>query len=72
MEQPSQTANDQPVAETGSIESDDEKIPSDAEPEEQINDHFNQIDEEKQVIESKIDPKEWQLECERVTQKLKI
>jgi estrogen-related receptor beta like 1 len=33
---------------------------------------YNRVNEDKQVIESKVDQKEWILECERVAPKLKI
>lgn len=74
IEQVSQTHTDDVVQETGSVSSDDEpEIASEEEPEDLLMEQgFNQKDEDKMVIESKIDPKEWILECERAGQKLKI
>jgi estrogen-related receptor beta like 1 len=47
-------------------------VASEEEPEDMTNEQGFQKDEDKMVIESKIDPKEWILECERAAAKLKI
>lgn len=60
------------MQEAGSVSSDsDPEVASDEEPEDMIELAF-QKDEEKAVIESKVDPKEWQKEVERAAQKIKI
>ncbi|KAM3136716.1 hypothetical protein pb186bvf_011161 [Paramecium bursaria] len=73
VEQPSQTQEEDQVQETGSVSSDsDPEVASDEEPEDIFNEQGFQRDEDKMVIEAKVDPKEWQKEVERASQKLKI
>ncbi|CAD8202445.1 unnamed protein product [Paramecium pentaurelia] len=74
IEQQSQTRqDDEPVQETGSVSSDsDPEVASDEEPEDVFNEQGFQKDEDKMVIESNVNPKEWAKEVERAAQKIKI
>ncbi|CAD8104736.1 unnamed protein product [Paramecium primaurelia] len=74
IEQQSQTRQDEePVQETGSVSSDsDPEVASDEEPEDVFNEQGFQKDEDKMVIESNVNPKEWAKEVERAAQKIKI
>ncbi|CAD8122680.1 unnamed protein product [Paramecium sonneborni] len=74
IEQQSQTRqDDEPVQETGSVSSDsDPEVASDEEPEDVFTEQGFQKDEDKMVIESNVNPKEWAKEVERAAQKIKI
>ncbi|CAD8208386.1 unnamed protein product [Paramecium pentaurelia] len=74
IEQQSQTRQDEePVQETGSVSSDsDPEVASDEEPEDVFTEQGFQKDEDKMVIESNVNPKEWAKEVERAAQKIKI
>ncbi|CAK65151.1 unnamed protein product (macronuclear) [Paramecium tetraurelia] len=74
IEQQSQTRqDDEPVQETGSVSSDsDPEVASEEEPEDVFTEQGFQKDEDKMVIESNVNPKEWAKEVERAAQKIKI
>ncbi|CAK66445.1 unnamed protein product (macronuclear) [Paramecium tetraurelia] len=74
IEQQSQTRqDDEPVQETGSVSSDsDPDVASEEEPEDVFTEQGFQKDEDKMVIESNVNPKEWAKEVERAAQKIKI
>ncbi|CAD8109533.1 unnamed protein product [Paramecium primaurelia] len=73
IEQQSQTQEEEPVQETGSVSSDsDPEVASDEEPEDVFNEQGFQKDEERMVIESNVNPQEWAKEVERASQKMKI